>query len=603
MEEPVRAAAVLTPDACIRWEDSQVTMTERKTARRRRLGALVGLAASVISGCRARPQERAAVSANPEPAGSVVVRLSYGSEKKGFLTDAMERFHASRPKTRGGQPIRIEGVAEGSAESMESILAGRSDVAVWSPASSLLVDVLNARWAEAHGGLGAAKPIARDAQALVLSPVVIAMWQPMARALGWPGRPLGWKDIAEFAASERGWAARGNPQWGDFKFGHTHPRFSNSGAIALVAATYAGAGKSRDLTMADVAAAAPFVKRVEASVVHYGRSTGFFAEKMFSRGPGYLSAAVLYENLVAESALDPAYASKPFPVVAIYPREGTFWADHPYVVLDLPSVTAEQREAAEAFRAFLLSQPIQKIALDRHGFRPVDATLPLGPPLDAAHGIDPTQPENVLPNPPVAVTRRILDSFEQVKRPVSVTFVLDTSGSMRGDALARAKAGAAVFLDNLPAGDRVRVLLFSSDLRWASQNFEPVDDSRAQLKQTLDGAFASGNTSLYDAITEACRPAPSDAKGAVRAVVVLTDGEDTSSKTRLEDLLSRFRTERDEGDDGAGDSGAPRIYTIAYGPEAKPEILKQIAEAGGGAFFSGTPKDIARVYAELASFF
>ena len=37
------------------------------------------------------------------------------------------------------------------------------------------------------------------------------------------------------------------------------------------------------------------------------RSTGFFAEKMFTRGPGYLSAAVLYENLVAESYSNPAY--------------------------------------------------------------------------------------------------------------------------------------------------------------------------------------------------------------------------------------------------------------------------------------------------------
>src|SRR5262249_60316613 len=150
-------------------------------------------------------------------------------------------------------------------------------------------------------------------------------------------------DIAEFARGGGGWERYGNPQWGDFKFGHTHPRFSNSGAIALVAATYAGAGKTRDLSAEDVKAAAAFVRRVEASVVHYGRSTGFFAEKMFSRGPAYLSASVLYENLVAESALNPEYASHPSPVVAIYPREGTFWADHPYVILDLPSVSGDQR--------------------------------------------------------------------------------------------------------------------------------------------------------------------------------------------------------------------------------------------------------------------
>jgi hypothetical protein len=132
---------------------------------------------------------------------------------------------------------------------------------------------------------------------------------------------------------------------------------------------------------------------------------------------------VLYENLVAESALDARYSSKPFPVVALYPREGTFWADHPYAILELPSVAADQREGAEAFRTFLLSAERQRAALSRFGFRPADPGIALGAPLDAAHGLDPAQPKNVLPNPPVEVTRRALEGFESVKRPVSITFV------------------------------------------------------------------------------------------------------------------------------------------------------------------------------------
>ena len=47
----------------------------------------------------------------------------------------------------------------------------------------------------------------------------------------------------------------------------------------------------------------------------------------------------------------------------------------------------------------------------------------------------------------------------------------------------------------------------------------------------------------------------------------------------------------------------PRIFTIAYGDKADPDVLQKIAEAGGGAFFKGTPKDIQSVYAELATFF
>jgi len=558
------------------------------------------LAASVLllqtqlaAGCQRGPRP-SSTAAKPESA--LVVRLSYGSEKKAFLTDAIEAFHRSGAKAPDGRPIRIDAVAEGSAESMEEILAGRSTAAVWSPASSLLVDVLNDRWMEAHGGLGTARPIVGEATPLVLSPVVIAIWEPMARALGWPDRAIGWADIAQFAASGDDWARRRHPEWGAFKFGHTHPRYSNSGAIALVAATYAGSGKTRDMDAADVARALPFVKRVQANVVHYGRSTGFFAEKMFTRGPAYLSAAVLYENLVVESALNPAYKDRAFPVVAIYPKEGTFWADHPYAILDLPSVTPEVRRAAEAFRSFLLAPDRQRGALQRFGFRPADAQIALGAPLDVAHGVDPSQPKNVLPNPKVSLTRQILDGFETVKRPVSITFVIDTSGSMKGEALSQAKAGARVFLEGLPDGDAVRVLLFSGAPHWLSERPEPVGTSRKTLAAGIDATFADGGTALYDAIREACRAVPGEPRGAARAVIVLTDGEDTDSKTKLAELLGELTN-------AESSVVRPRVFTIAYGAKTDVSVLQRIAEAGGGAFFSGTPKDIRAVYAELATFF
>jgi Ca-activated chloride channel homolog len=561
-------------------------------------GALLLLAAA----CSTGPAPGGAGASAPS-ADAVKVRVSYGSEKKGFLTDSADAFHRSSPRTRGGRPIQVELIAEGSAESMESILAGRKDLTVWSPASSLLVDVLNDRWAEqgSAAGTGNARKLVAEAPSIVLSPVVIAMWEPMARALGWPDKPVGWAEVGAFATSTAGWSRYGHPEWGAFKFGHTHPRYSNSGALALLAATYAGAAKTRDMRPADVDHAAAFVRRVQAGVVHYGRSTGFFADKMFARGPGYLSAAVLYENLVVESALDARYRDKPFPVVAVYPREGTFWSDHPYAILDLPSVTAEQREAAEAFRAFLLTPERQRAALTRFGFRPVDPSIPLGAPLDAEHGIDPAQPKNVLPNPPVAVTRRVLEGFESVKRPVSITFVVDTSGSMAGEPMRQAKAGARLFLESLPDGDAARLMLFSSAPHWVSERPEKLARSRPALVQAIENSFANGGTALYDSLLQALEPAAGEEKGAARAVVVLTDGEDTDSKVKLEPLLTRLRQRA--GEEGAAGAETPRIFTIAYGAKADVGALQRLAEAGGGAFFSGTPKDIRAVYAELATFF
>lgn len=567
----------------------------------KRLAVLVSVALFVAPAC-ARKDRSSGGEPEPPPKDAVVVKVSYGSEKKAFLTDAIGSFHAASPKTAAGRPIRIEAVAEGSAESMEAILAGESDVHVWSPASSLLVDVLNARWAEKEG-LGGGKALVGDAPPVVLSPVVVAMWKPMAEALGWPAKPIGWSELAELATSREGWARYGKPQWGEFKLGHTHPRFSNSGAVALVAATYAGAGKARDLTPDDVAKAAAFVRQVQASIVHYGRSTGFFAEKMLTRGPAYLSAAVLYESNVAESYIDPKYGERAFDVVAIYPKEGTFWADHPWAVLDLPRVTPEIREAAEAFRRHLMSAERQKAALERFGFRPAETSIPLAAPIDAAHGLDPAQPKNVLPNPPVEVTRRILDSFEAVKRPVAVTFVLDTSGSMKGEPFRQAKAGARTFLEGLPAEDQVRVLLFSSRTQWLSPGYGPLSEVRPTLVSSIEESFAGGGTALYDAILRSLEPAAGMPAGAIRAVVVLTDGEDTDSRTSLDAVLEELRRQSGVGEGEGAGASPPRLFTVAYGSGADTKVMKRLAEAGGGAFFEGTPKNIRSVYAELASFF
>src|SRR5262245_23082688 len=194
----------------------------------RATAALAVLALAVAPGaCTGGSRE--GPGSSPPAGGGVTLRISYGSEKKAFLTDSIEAFHRSNPRTASGRAIKVEALAEGSAESMESILAGRSDITVWSPASSLLVDVINDRWAEAKGTLGGGRKLVESAPPLVLSPVVLAMWEPMARAMGWPQRPIGWADVARFATEEAGWSRYGHPEWGAFKFGHTHPRYSNSG--------------------------------------------------------------------------------------------------------------------------------------------------------------------------------------------------------------------------------------------------------------------------------------------------------------------------------------------------------------------------------------
>ena len=80
-----------------------------------------------------------------------------------------------------------------------------------------------------------------------LAPVGMAMWKPMAVALGWPDRPITFKQLASLALNRTaGWSSIG-PQyaaWGRFKMGHGHPATSNSGRLFVASSIFAFANLS-----------------------------------------------------------------------------------------------------------------------------------------------------------------------------------------------------------------------------------------------------------------------------------------------------------------------------------------------------------------------
>ena len=82
---------------------------------------------------------------------------------------------------------------------------------------------------------------------LMNTPLTIAMPKPMADALGYPQKPIGWADILTLTKDPQGWATYGHPEWGPFRLGKTNPNFSTSGLSALIAQNYAAAGKTRRL--------------------------------------------------------------------------------------------------------------------------------------------------------------------------------------------------------------------------------------------------------------------------------------------------------------------------------------------------------------------
>lgn len=526
---------------------------------------------------------------------TVVVPIVYGSEKREWLEPLVQQYNDAQHKTASGATILIEATPMGSIESVNGIISGELKPVVWSPASSVYIPVANAEWRRNH----ADDLVTGNIKDLVLSPVVIAMWKPMAEALGWPSKPLGWADIAALATSPEGWAAYGYPEWGNFKFGHTHPNYSNSGIVSIIAEAYSGANKQRDLTLADLQneSLKAFMTDVEKSVIHYGTSTGFFAERMFERGPSYLSAAVLYENLiVAQENKRINGTSSQLPVVAIYPKEGTFWSNHPYAILNAPWVTTEQKEAAQDFQNFLLDRPQQLKAIEL-GFRPADPSIPLTSPLDAQHGVDTSQPQTVLEIPSSDVIAGVQDLWREVKKPVDLVVVMDTSGSMQGDKIASARNSLMQFINLLDERDRLEVIVFNSDIITLTE-LSPVGEKRQQVLNRVSGIVEGGGTRLYDTIQEAYQSLENKGdESHIRSIVVLSDGQDTESSMSIDDVINQIGATGEE----AGSS--IKLFTIAFGDDADKDILKQIAESTGGKQYDSNPETINKVYGEIATFF
>lgn len=556
-----------------------------------RLTVLLVLVTSLLGACGSGGTPTGGPSRN-----ALVVRMLYGSEKQAWIEAVTAAFNAQQIPSPSGKPIFIQAVPLGSGDALEQIVSGQEQPVIWSPASSLLLPLANERWAEQHPGTTF---VDSTPPPLVLSPVVIAMWRPMAEALGWPEQPLGWQNLARLTSDGTTWATFDHPEWGPFQFGHTHPEYSNSGLTSILAMGYAAAGKTRGLTLADVAqpTVTQLIADVERGVIHYGESTGFFADQMFSRGPAYLSAAVLYENLVVQSYDTTRYPQRPLDVVAIYPEEGTFWSDHPFVIPAAPWVTDELRAAAITYREFLLARPQQAQAME-FGFRPADPAIPIGAPLTSEHGVDPEQPETLLEVPDAAVIAAVLTAWHEQKKPVSVEVVLDTSGSMQEERrLEQAKTALKVFVDQLADRDQLGVTVFNSTTTTLTPLTE-LGPKRQELARQLDGLFPAGGTRLIDTVSTVYqRMAAEPAGERIRALVVLSDGADTESSGSAAQLQQLLHT--DEG------GSSIKVFTIAYGTgsDVDTALMRTIAEASGATTYTSDPRSIEQVYRAIATFF
>ncbi|MGD9101016.1 MAG: VWA domain-containing protein [Anaerolineae bacterium] len=566
------------------------------------LGALsivcLGFAAQFLSELGAEDE---ADAGTPLPAGAVVVEIHSSNTKQDWMDQVVASFNAGG-HTVNDKPIVVTVAHVGSGSSMNNILDGKIQPVVWSPGSDLWVTSINQAWQDRTGG----HLIRSECPATLRLPLAIAMWRPMAEALGWPDAPIGWDDLAALSTNPDGWAAHGHPEWGEFKFGHPHPEHSNSGMLSLVAEVYSAAGLVEGLTVEAVKSQAVIddVGAVEQRVFHYGKKDTDILLRMTQRGPEYLHAVTSYEANVIKWNRDHGSELR-FPLVAIYPDDGTFWVENPYCILDAADwVSDEQEQAAVTFRDYLLSSQQQALAVD-WGLRPANPGVSLHAPIDLAHGAVPAITIDQVPHlayPSDEVVRHILDVWHQVKKKATVVLVLDTSGSMQGDKIKNAVEGAATFVEQMDPADEIYVVPFATVVMELPTS-GTVGQVGEQLRVSLRGLFAEGATALHEVViysvdrVEALK-AEDEAAGERRlyGIVLLSDGKNEMDGGPSEnDMLSRLPS-------GTEASGV-KIYAIAYGDDADLNVLTTLANRTNGKQFAGDVEDIEAVYFLISSEF
>ncbi len=190
--------------------------------------------------------------------------------------------------------------------------------------------------------------------------------------------------------------------------------------------------------------------------------------------------------------------------------------------------------------------------------------------------------------------------FNRTNLPIALALLLDTSASM-DTKLPTAQEAAVGFARRLRPQDLAEVIDFDSRV-MVLQNFT---NNAADLEQAIHKTSAGGSTSLYNAVYIALK----DLKKVVaknveeirrQAIVLLSDGEDTSSLLPFEevlDLAKRSETaifaiglRSDEIASGGGKSFKEAEF-----------VLRQLSqETGGRTFFPNQLSDLSGVYGQIS---
>jgi Ca-activated chloride channel family protein len=188
--------------------------------------------------------------------------------------------------------------------------------------------------------------------------------------------------------------------------------------------------------------------------------------------------------------------------------------------------------------------------------------------------------------------------FSRTNLPIALALLLDTSASMEGR-LHVAQEAAVGFAKRLRTQDIAEIVSFDSRVVV----LQPFTSQTSELEQAIRKTSPGGSTSLHNAVYIALKDlrrivARSADEVRRQAIVVLSDGEDTSSLLPFEEVLDLAkRSETSIYSIGLKESNASNVR----GFKEAEFILRQFAqETGGRAFFPGHISELDSIYGQIS---
>lgn len=189
--------------------------------------------------------------------------------------------------------------------------------------------------------------------------------------------------------------------------------------------------------------------------------------------------------------------------------------------------------------------------------------------------------------------RQNLTFFSRTQQPISLALLLDTSASME-EKMPIAQEAAIGFAHQLHKEDQAEIIDFDSQVRILA----PFTGDGAALEKAIRATTANGSTSLYNAIyisLKELRKTKAESTSDIRrqAIVLLSDGDDTSSLIEFDEVLDLAK--RSE----------TAIYAIGLrqGEVGRREfkeaefVLRQLSqETGGRVFFPTDARELPKIY-------